>query len=85
MQEAAFGISASDLIPHPDYPNHFTVTSYLAPDSRLSIIPSGQITSRPNSTEIGPWELAQKVGSKLVWKSDAYPTGTYMLPLADGV
>lgn len=85
MQEAAFAISESDLIPHPDYPGHFTVKSYLADDSRVSIIPSGQVTSRPNNTEIGPWELAQKVGSKLVWKSSAYPTGTYALPLAEGV
>ena len=83
--DAAFAVSASDLIPHPEYPNHFTVKSYLADDSRMSILPSGQISSRPNSSEIGPWELAQKVGSKLVWQSSAYPTGTFALPLADGV
>lgn len=83
--DAAVAVSASDLIPHPEYPNHFTVKSYLANDSRMSILPSGQISSRPNSSEIGPWELAQKVGSKLVWQSNAYPTGTFALPLADGV
>lgn len=85
MQFAAFAVSASDLIPHPDYPNHYTVTSYLQPDSRVSILPDGTVSSRPNSSEIGPWELAQKVGSKLVWQSSAYPTGTFALPLADGV
>jgi len=83
--DAAFAVSASDLIPHPEYPNHFPVKSYLADDSRMSILPSGQISSRPNSSEIGPWELAQKVGSKLVWQSSAYPTGPFALPLADGV
>jgi len=85
MQDAAFAIAQSDLIPHPEYANHFTVVSYLEPNSRMSILPSGQVTSRPNDSEIGPWELAQKVGSKLVWKSSAYPTGTYALPLAEGV
>ena len=85
MQPAAYAVSASDLIPHPEYPNHYTVKSYLANDSRLSILPDGTISSRPNGTEIGPWELAQKVGSKLVWQSSAYPTGTFALPLADGV
>ena len=83
--DAAFAVSASDLIQHPEYPNHFTVKSYLADNSRMSILPSGHISSRPNSSEIGPWELAQKVGSKLVWQSSAYPTGTFALPLADGV
>lgn len=85
MQDAAFAISESDLIPHPAYPGHYTVKSYLQPDSRVSIIPSGQVTSRPNDTEIGPWELCQRVGAKLVWKSDAYPTGSYALPLAEGL
>ena len=85
MQVAAYAIAEADLIPHPEYPNHYTVTSYLAEDSRVSILPTGEVSARPNSTEIGPWELCQKVGSKLVWKSSAYPTGTYALPLAEGV
>ncbi len=83
-QPASVCIAESDLIPHPDYPGHFTVKS-MVPDSRVSITPDGTISSRPNDSEIGPWELAYRVGNKLVWKSSAYPTGSYALPLAEGV
>lgn len=85
MKLASPVIAASDLIPHPEYANHFTVKSYAQPNARLSIQPDGTITARPNDTEIGPWELCQVSGAKVVWHSDAYPTGSYALPLADGI
>lgn len=84
-QTAAFAVAESDLIPHPVYEGHYTVKSYLAPNSRLQIRPDGSINSQPNDKEIGPWELCKRSGSKLVWQHGDYPTGTYALPLAEGV
>ena len=82
-QPASVCIAESDLVAS-QYPGRCTVKSPV-PDSRVSITPDGAISSRPNDSEIGPWELAYRVGNKLVWKSSAYPTGSYALPLAEGV
>lgn len=82
-QPASICIAESDLVAS-QYPGRCTVRSQV-PDSRVSILPDGTVSSRPNSTEIGPWELAYRVGNKLVWKADQYPTGSYAIPLAEGV
>jgi hypothetical protein len=82
-QTASICFAESDLIAS-DWPGRVTVRSQVA-DSRVSILPDGSVSSRPNSTEVGPWELAYRVGNKLVWRSSQYPTGSYALPLAEGV